>query len=233
MIKRKVLTLIILFNSLSGFFAQKKDVNSSVQCSYNQIYYFLSSNYKQSYNAGFNLLYSEKVNKSRFSIGFSYSSKRYVNDKMIQTFPLSNFKYSLPKYSVPISFTYFFLYKSKNQIGFNLGLCFDKSSFYGTTYFNETISYNKKYYFNSNIGISSNFGLAYRFELNKRLFLNINSIFSFTLFDELESEKNDKQSPLFNKSISIPSITFNVGLEYSFKKSYVSLFLNQNKPNLL
>jgi hypothetical protein len=208
--------------------AQSSRTLSSISSSYNQVFYNFSEYYKTKYNAGFGLLYSENYKKFRFSIGFNFSSKRYLTSEKTESLPSFYKQFSIPVYGFPVSLTYFIFNDSKNHFGLNFGLSMNKTRNYKYVEFNEEFEVVKKYYSESGLGFSTSFGFLYRYFANDNLCVIFSPMVSLT--QKSENESSIKTSPLFESPISKPTIFFNIGLEYFFKKSFVSQLLNQNKP---
>jgi hypothetical protein len=104
----------------------------------------------------------------------------------------------------------------------------NKTRNYKYVEFNEEFEVVKKYYSESGLGFSTSFGFLYRYFANDNLCVIFSPMVSLT--QKSENESSIKTSPLFESPISKPTIFFNIGLEYFFKKSFVSQLLNQNKP---
>lgn len=220
--------IIILLSVLNLSTALSQKALSSISTTYNQVFYNFSEYYKTKYNAGFGLFYSENYKKIRLSVGLSYSSKKYLTSEKIESSPSFYQQYSIPVYSFPISLTYFIYNEPKNQLGLIFGISLNKTRVYKYIEFNDDFKISQKYHSESGLGFSTNLGFLYRYFTNENLCFIVNPMVLFTL--KSENETSIKTSPLFQSPISKPTILFNIGVEYFFKKSFVSQFLNQNKP---
>lgn len=230
----KVIVLIVLLAKISNCFSQEKEINSSVQLSYNQFYHFFNNKkYKNQFSNGLNFIFSENIKNVRISLGFNYSTKNYKNETLSSTSSFAFKKYRITTFSVPIYSTIFLIKKPKNQFGFDFGITLKKLNSYKViSYYNKDTWVKTSGYIYSNLGLSGIFGLTYRHNLKRNLSLNFSAIASFSFIDEYERNNLDNSNPFYVDD-SKSSIFINFGLEYSFKKSYVSLFLNQNKPTSL
>jgi len=216
------------------FYSQIHNPKTSIQVNYNQFYhYFNDQKYKNLFSSGVNFVYSENINNVRISLGFGYSSKNYKNETLGSTSPFIYIKYRIPTFSIPIYSTIFLIKKPKNQFGFDFGITLKKLNSYKIiNYYNKDTWIKTSGDIYSNLGLSAIFGLTYRHNLKSNLSLNFSAITLFSFIDEYKRNNSDNSNPFYVQD-SNPSLLLNIGLEYSFKKSYVSLFLNQNKTTTL
>jgi hypothetical protein len=213
------------------FYSQTHNPKTSIQVNYNQFYHFFNDQKnKNQFSSGVNFIYSENIKNVRISLGFSYSTKNYKNKTLNLTSPFIYIKYRIPTFSIPIYSTIFLIKKPKNQFGFDFGITLKKlNSFKIIKYYNKDTWVKTSGDIYSNLGLSAIFGLTYRQNLKSNLSLNFSAITSFSFIDEYKRNNSDNSNPFYVDD-SNPSLFLNIGLEYSFKKSYFSLFLNQNKP---
>jgi hypothetical protein len=224
-------SLILIYNV---FYSQTLNPKTSIQVNYNQFYHFFNDQKcKNQFSSGVNFIYSENIKNVRISLGFSYSTKNYKYKTTNSTSPVIYTKYRIPTYSVPIYLSIFIINKPKNQFGFDFGITLKKLNSYKIIkYYDNDTWVKTSGYIYSNLGLSALFGLAYRYYLKNNLSLNFSTITSFSFIDEYKRNNSDNSNPFYVDD-SNPSLFLNFGLEYSFNKSFVSLFLNQNKPTAL
>jgi hypothetical protein len=222
-------SFVILFICISNStFTQKNNTYSSITTTYNQLFYNFPTYYKAKFNSGLSILFVENTNKFRFSVGFDYSSKKYFIPELLESNPLYFEQFSIPNFGIPLSISYFFMNKSKNQFGLSIVQMFNKSMNYKFLLYNENFKILEKGSMQSKIILSSGIGFYYRYNIKKNMSFVINPILSFN--NNSKTQFLNTNSITFNIPTSKPTIFINIGVEYLFRKSFVSQYLSQNIP---